>query len=76
MQLIEGEDLAVRVRSKPLEERSQTELLDQIDAVVRICGLLSASRTSVRRYQPQQPRQSYGFSTILMQPSCFLLKMS
>lgn len=43
MKLIEGEDLAVRVRSKPLEERSQTELLDQIDAVVRICGAVAAA---------------------------------
>jgi len=43
MKLIEGEDLAARVRSKPLEERSQTELLDQIDAVVRICGAVAAA---------------------------------
>ncbi len=43
MKLIEGEDLAVRVRSKALEERSQTELLDQIDAVVRICGAVAAA---------------------------------
>lgn len=43
MKLVEGEDLAVRVRSKPLEERSQTELLDQIDAVVRICGAVAAA---------------------------------
>ena len=43
MKLIEGEDLAVRVRSKPLEERSQTELLDQIDAVIRICGAVAAA---------------------------------
>jgi hypothetical protein len=43
MKLIEGEDLAVRVRSKPLEERSRSELLDQIDAVVRICGAVAAA---------------------------------
>jgi eukaryotic-like serine/threonine-protein kinase len=43
MKLIEGEDLAVRVRSKPLEERGQTELLDQIDAVIRICGAVAAA---------------------------------
>ncbi|PRQ01249.1 protein kinase domain-containing protein [Enhygromyxa salina] len=43
MKLIEGEDLAVRVRAKPLEERSQTELLDQIDAVIRICGAVAAA---------------------------------
>ena len=43
MKLVEGEDLAVRVRSKPLEERTQTELLDQIDAVVRICGAVAAA---------------------------------
>jgi serine/threonine protein kinase len=43
MKLIEGEDLAVRVRSKPLEERTQTELLDQIDAVIRICGAVAAA---------------------------------
>ncbi|WP_106389898.1 protein kinase domain-containing protein [Enhygromyxa salina] len=43
MKLVEGEDLAVRVRSKPLEERSQTELLDQIDAVIRICGAVAAA---------------------------------
>lgn len=43
MKLVEGEDLAVRVRSKPLEERSQTELLDQIDSVIRICGAVAAA---------------------------------
>jgi tRNA A-37 threonylcarbamoyl transferase component Bud32 len=43
MKLIEGEDLAQRVRGKPLEERSQTELLDQIDAVIRICGAVAAA---------------------------------
>jgi hypothetical protein len=43
MKLIEGEDLAVRVRSKPLEQRTQTELLDQIDAVIRICGAVAAA---------------------------------
>jgi eukaryotic-like serine/threonine-protein kinase len=43
MKLIEGEDLATRVRGKPLEERSQTELLDQIDTVVRICGAVAAA---------------------------------
>jgi eukaryotic-like serine/threonine-protein kinase len=43
MKLIEGEDLAARIRSKPLEERGQTELLDQIDTVVRICGAVAAA---------------------------------
>lgn len=43
MKLIEGEDLAQRVRSKPLEQRSQSELLDQIDAVIRICGAVAAA---------------------------------
>jgi serine/threonine-protein kinase len=43
MKLIEGEDLATRVRARPLEERSRAELLDQIDAVVRICGAVAAA---------------------------------
>src|SRR5262245_59661978 len=41
--LIEGEDLAQRVRSMPLEQRTQSELLDQIDAVIRICGAVAAA---------------------------------
>lgn len=43
MKLVEGQDLAARVRSKPLEQRSQSELLDQIDAVVRVCGAVAAA---------------------------------
>jgi serine/threonine-protein kinase len=43
MKLIEGEDLATRVRAKPLEERSRTEMLDQLDAVVRVCGAVAAA---------------------------------
>ena len=43
MKLVEGQDLAIRVRAKPLSERSQSELLDQIEAVVRICGAVSAA---------------------------------
>jgi serine/threonine-protein kinase len=43
MKLIEGEDLATRVRAKPVEERSRNELLDQIDAVIRICGAVAAA---------------------------------
>ena len=43
MKLVEGEDLASRIRSKSLDERSHSELLDQIDALIRICGAVSAA---------------------------------
>lgn len=43
MKLVEGRTLAEIVQAKPVAERTRTELLDQLDAVIQVCGAVATA---------------------------------